>query len=60
MKKLRSVVYEGAVDEAALLQCGWLIEHFHEQRIPVHPNLERQYEELLANQVVTESFFDRW
>jgi predicted HD superfamily hydrolase involved in NAD metabolism len=60
MKKLRSRVYEGFADDAALLQCRWLIEHFQEQGIPAHPNLERQYEKLLANQVVTESFFDRW
>jgi HD superfamily phosphohydrolase YqeK len=60
MKKLRSAVYARRTDKAALLQCGWLIEYFQEQRVPVHPNLARQYQALLGRLAVTESFFDRW
>jgi predicted HD superfamily hydrolase involved in NAD metabolism len=60
MKKLRSVVYAKRTDEAALLQCGWLIEYFQAQRVPVHPNLARQYQSLMSKLAVTESFFDRW
>jgi len=60
MKKLRSVVYARRTDKAALLQCGWLIEYFQEQRVPVHPNLARQYQALVSKLAITESFFDRW
>lgn len=60
MKRLRSVVYAKRVEEATLLQCGWLIEYLQEQRIPVHPNLARQYQVLSSKLAVTESFFERW
>jgi predicted HD superfamily hydrolase involved in NAD metabolism len=60
MEKLRRVVYTGRMDEAALLQCRWLIEHFQEQSVPVHPNLVRQYHALSSRLVVPECFFDRW
>lgn len=60
MKRLRSVVYAKRADEAALLQCRWLIEYFQEQRIPVHPNLDRRYRALWSTLAVAESFFDRW
>lgn len=60
MKKLRNAVYEKHVDEATLLQCGWLIGYFQEQQVPVHPNLTRQYQALSSKLAVTESFFDRW
>jgi predicted HD superfamily hydrolase involved in NAD metabolism len=60
MKKLKNVVYARRVDEAALLQCGWLIEYFEEQRVPVHPNLRRQYQTLSGKLGATQSFFDRW
>lgn len=60
MDKFKSVVYAGRRDEAALLQCGWLIEYFQEQGVPVHPNLARQYRALASKMAVPESFFDRW
>lgn len=60
MKKLKGVVYARRTEEAALLQCGWLIEYFQEQRVPVHPNLARQYQVLVSKVAVTESFFERW
>jgi predicted HD superfamily hydrolase involved in NAD metabolism len=60
MEKFKSVVYAGRIDEAALLQCGWLIEYFQEQNVPVHPNLARQYQALSSKLAVPESFFDRW
>ena len=60
MKKLKGVVYARRTEEAALLQCGWLIEYFQEQRVPVHPNLARQYQVLGTKVIVTESFFERW
>jgi predicted HD superfamily hydrolase involved in NAD metabolism len=59
MKKLKCVVYARLAEEAALLQCGWLIECFQEQRVPVHPNLARQYQVLGTKVTVTESFFER-
>ena len=60
MNKLKAVVYAGRTEEAALLQCGWLIEYFQEQRVPVHPNLARQCQVLESKVTVTESFFERW
>lgn len=59
MKKLKRVVYARRTEEAALLQCAWLIEYFQEQRVPVHPNLARHYQALLSKVTVTESFFAR-
>jgi len=60
MKKLRSVVCAGRADEAALLECRWLIEYLQGQGIPVHPNLARQYQTLAAELAVDEAFFERW
>lgn len=60
MKKLKGVVYARRTEEAALLQCGWFIEYFQKQRVPVHPNLARQYQVLGTKVIVTESFFERW
>ncbi len=59
MNKLKRVVYARRADEAALLQCRWLIEYLKEQRVPVHPNLARQYHALVSKLAVSESFFDR-
>lgn len=59
-KRLKSVVYDGQIRAAALLQCGWLIEYFHEEQVPVHPNLVTQFEALSAELGATESFFARW
>ena len=60
MRKLRSMVYAGRTDEAALLQCSWLIEYFQEQGVCVHPNLTRQYQTLLSRLVVDDKFFEKW
>lgn len=60
MRKLKSVVYAGRVEEAALLQSGWLIEYFREQDIPIHPNLLNGFHALSARLGVTNSFFERW
>jgi predicted HD superfamily hydrolase involved in NAD metabolism len=60
MRKLKGVVYARRPEEAALLQAGWLIEYFQEQRVPVHPRLARQYQVLVSKLAVAESFFDRW
>jgi predicted HD superfamily hydrolase involved in NAD metabolism len=60
MKKLKGVVYARQTEEAALLQCGWLIEFFQEQQVPVHPNLARQCQMMESKVTVTESFFERW
>lgn len=59
-EKLQAVVYAGRADEAALLQCRWLIEYLEQQRVPVHPNLARRYQALLSKLAVTSSFFERW
>ena len=60
MRKLKSVVYAGRVEEAALLQSGWLIEYFREESIPIHPNLLNDYQALSARLGVMNSFFERW
>jgi HD superfamily phosphohydrolase YqeK len=60
MKKLKGVVHARRTEEAALLQCSWLIEYSQEQRVPVNPNLARQYQGLGTKVIVTESFFERW
>jgi predicted HD superfamily hydrolase involved in NAD metabolism len=60
MKKLKGVVYAGQTEEAALLHCGWLIEYFQKQRIPVHPNLARYYQVLMSKTAVNASFFEKW
>jgi predicted HD superfamily hydrolase involved in NAD metabolism len=59
-EKLRRVVWAGRMDEAALLQSGWLIEFFEQRGIPVHPNLMESYETLSAKLGVDDSFFERW
>ncbi len=58
-EKLRAVVYAGRAEEAALLQCRWLIEYLEQQRVPVHPNLARRYQALLDKLAVPMSFFER-
>lgn len=60
MNRLRGVVYAGRAAEAALLQCGWLIEFLQAQAIPVHPNITRQYHSLISQKGVDDTFFDRW
>jgi len=60
MKKLGELLHAKRLDEATLLHCGWEIETFYEQRIPVHPNLIGQYQNLSRKLSVTKSFFDRW
>ena len=60
MKKFRRIVYAGQRDEAALLQCGWLIEYFQEVDIPIHPNLRQTYQVLLTKLEIDETFFERW
>ena len=59
MNKFRSVVYAGRMEEAALLQCGWLIEYFRESNVPVHPNLVKKYEILSDKLKVNVAFFER-
>jgi len=59
MTKLRSVIYARRIDEATLLHCRWVIEYFQGHRIPVHPNLTKQYQTLLSKLAVTEVFFER-
>jgi len=57
VSKLREIVYAGRLDEGALLQTGWLIEWFEEDGKPVHPNMERVYQELSAKLEVPSDFF---
>lgn len=59
-ERLKRVVYGGCIEEAALLQCGWLIEYLQGQGVPVHPNLANRFEALSAELGATESFFARW
>ncbi len=60
MKKFKSVVYAGRVQEARLLQTKWLIDYLIEQEIPVHPNMEFQFRELCAQVPADENFFEKW
>jgi predicted HD superfamily hydrolase involved in NAD metabolism len=60
MKKLKRVVYAGQMEEAALLQIGWLIEYFRQLCIPLHPNLTKYFQQLSADLGVEDSFFERW
>lgn len=59
-ERLKRVVYGGRIEEAALLQCGWLIEYLERQGVPVHPNLANRFAALSAELGATESFFTRW
>lgn len=59
VKKLRSVVYGGHMEKAALLLTGWLIEYFQEVKVPVHPNIVRVHHQLAAAVHADEDFFDR-
>jgi len=59
MAKLRSTVYAGRMQEAALLQCKWLIEYFQEFDVPVHPSLEGKFKALAARLKVDDAFFER-
>lgn len=60
MRKLKSVVYAGRLEEAALLQIAWLIEYFHELSIPIHPNLTSSLHEATIKLAIGDDFFDRW
>ena len=59
-RRLKAVVYAGEMEQAALLQSGWVIEFFPEVGIPIHPNLERVFRELSAKLGVDDAFFTRW
>lgn len=59
MRKLKATAYGGRMEEAALLQCHWLIEYLQDLRVPVHPNLVKRHESLLAKWKVNEAFFER-
>ncbi len=60
MQKLKSVVYAGKIQDAALLQCRWLLEYLNERNIPAHPILTNKFESLFARLQVDDSFFERW
>lgn len=60
MKKLRSTVYAGHLEEAKLLICGWLIEFFLEQSIPIHPDLLKNFQVFSSKLPVHTEFFERW
>lgn len=59
IKRLKSLVYAGQMEEAVLLQCGWLIEFFNEIGVPIHPNLTRNFQLLSVKLSVADSFFER-
>lgn len=60
VKKLRSVVYGGHMEKAALLLTGWLMEYFREVETPVHPNIVRIHHQLSATVDADKRFFNRW
>jgi hypothetical protein len=53
-------VYAGQMDEATLLLCGWLIEYFREDQIPIHPNITKKFLGLVTKLGTDERFFERW
>lgn len=55
---LREVVYAGRMAEGALLQTGWLVKWFSEAGMPVHPNMMRVYQDLLALLKLDDSFLE--
>jgi predicted HD superfamily hydrolase involved in NAD metabolism len=59
VKRLRSVVYAGRLEEAALLQCSWLIKFLPEIGIPVHPNLIESFRLLSTMLNAGEAFCER-
>jgi predicted HD superfamily hydrolase involved in NAD metabolism len=60
MARLKSLAYAGRMEEAALLHAGWLVEHFQNEGIPVHPHLHDTVRRLSAKLGPTEAFFERW
>ena len=60
MKRLRAVVYGSRMEEAALLQCHWLMKYLQKLGMPVHPNLVRTHESLPTKLKIDEAFFERW
>jgi predicted HD superfamily hydrolase involved in NAD metabolism len=60
MKKFKYTVYEGRMEEAALLQCGWFMEYAQQIGIPLHPHLTDTFQSLSAKLNVDETFFERW
>ncbi|MGB8648927.1 MAG: bis(5'-nucleosyl)-tetraphosphatase (symmetrical) YqeK [Anaerolineae bacterium] len=60
MRRLKSIVYTGQLQEAALLQSGWLIEYFREIGLPIHPTLDNNFCSLSTQLQVNDSFFERW
>ena len=57
VSRLREIVYAGHMAEGAFLQTGCLIKWFSQEKIPVHPNMERVYQELSAALGLDDSFF---
>lgn len=60
MKKFKSVVYTGRMEEAALLSSGWSIEYLRKHNVPIHPNLAKKYETLVEKLKVNSAFFERY
>ena len=58
VSRLREVVYAGRMTEGALLQTGWLAKWFSEADMPIHPNMQRVYHDLLASLHVDDSFLE--
>jgi HD superfamily phosphohydrolase YqeK len=59
VEKFRRVVRKGHLQEAALLDAGWVIDLLQRLNWPVHPNLQQSYERLSAHLQVDEAFFAR-
>jgi predicted HD superfamily hydrolase involved in NAD metabolism len=60
MKKLHSIVFAKQIEQAELLRSGWLIEHFRESHIPIHPNIAKNYQVLSDKFNTSDAFFERW
>lgn len=59
IKKFKRIVYACRIEEAVLLQCGWLIEFLNEIGVPIHPNLTKNFESLSDKLLPSVSFFER-
>jgi len=59
MRKLKSIVYRGRSEQAAVLISNWLLEYFTHEQIPLHPQLHAIYAELASHIPVDDGFFDK-
>jgi predicted HD superfamily hydrolase involved in NAD metabolism len=57
LHRIRTLIYSGRMEEAALLQTGWVLRLFEELNSPTHPNLRRIMIELRQRVTVGDDFW---